>query len=183
MASQTLLEKIGFSLTFDTAIIGFLVVAAFFYGVSMGRKRMVVLLVATYMAYVLLSVTPYLGRVNLDPAREPLLRIGLFVIYILGCYLLLSGTRMGGLLHFSKMKGIKHWWQIFIFAFLQVGFWVSAVLTFFPEEIHLKIAPITGLLFTKDFALFIWFLAPILFVSFIRKKKQAGEEYRGDYPY
>lgn len=180
---QELFTKIGFSLTFDTAIIGFLVVAAFFYGVSMGRKRMVVLLVSTYMAYGLLSVTPSLDRLNIDPTKESLVRIGLFVFYILACYVLLSGTRMGGLLHFSKMKGIKHWWQIFILAFLQVGFWVSAVLTFFPEEINLKIAPITAFLFTKDFALFIWFLAPILFVSFIRKKKQAGDDYQGDYPY
>ena len=69
---------------------------------------MVVLLVSTYMAYVLLVVTPYLDKVNPESAKEPLLRIGLFISYILICYLLLSGTRVGGLLHFSKMKGVDY---------------------------------------------------------------------------
>jgi len=169
---QDLFTKIGFSLTFDTAIIGFLVIAAFFYGISIGRKKVTLLAVSTYIAYALFSTTPYLDTFNLDGTKQAFLHIGVFTMYVLFSYLLLSKTKISSFFHFAKIQGIRHWWQIFILSTLQVGLWVSIVLTLFPEKINLKIAPITELLFTKDNALFFWFLAPILFLGLVRSKKE-----------
>lgn len=178
---QELFAKIGFSLTFDTAIIVFLVIAAFFYGVSIGRRRVMIMLIATYIAYAIYIVVPYLDRIEVDKSTIAFIRIGIFAGLVIACYLLLSGTKVGELFHFTKMQGIKHWWQIFIMGVLQIGLWVSIFLTLFSEKVSLKIAPITDLLFTKDAALFIWFVAPVIFLSFFRKKKerQAYEE-RGE---
>ncbi len=172
MNFQEILTKIGFSITFDTAIIGFLVLAAFFYGLSAGKKRVILLLISTYVGYALLFATPNFNQFGLQLLPYTLLRIALFILYTVVVFWIFSKASFGDLFPFSKMRGIKHWWQIFLLSVLQVGLWVSIVLTLFPEQINLKIAPITELVFTKHNGLFLWLVLPILFLGLIRRRKK-----------
>lgn len=176
---QDLLTKIGFSLTFDTIIVLFLVIAAFLYGISIGRKRMVIILISTYLAFAVFKVTPYLSLIKFkDASHLTFINIGLFLVYLAGFYFLLSGSKLASILNVFPLKGIRFWWQIFVLGILQTGLLVSIALTLSLEKFTIPIAPITELIFTKDLSVYLWFLAPILFLAFLKRKivKKKREE-------
>jgi uncharacterized membrane-anchored protein len=70
-----------------------------------------------------------------------------------------------------------NWWQILLFSFLQVGLFLSVVLSFLPEEIISELAPLTKQIFIGKNVQFGWLLAPILAMVLVgRKGKIKNEE-------
>jgi len=154
--------------TWDLFIILFFIGASFLYGLSLGRDRIIVILVSIYMALAVVNSTPYLKNfetaisINQAFAFRLTTFLGLFVLL----FFLLSRS---ALLRVFGEGSRGSWWQVIIFSIFHVGLLISIVLSFVPAEISQHLAPITRQLFTSEIGKFCWIVLPILSMILIRK--------------
>lgn len=147
--------------TWDLFIVIFFIITVFLYGMSLGRDRIIVILVAIYMSLAVVSNAPLLGifgdadiQVGNYFAFKVTTFLGLFVLL----FFLLSRsalTRTFGKLHSGS------WWQVLVFSVFHVGLLVSITLSFLPTEAVGHLAPLTRQVFASEMAKFLWILAPI----------------------
>ena len=155
--------------TWDMFIILFFVVASFLYGLSLGRDRIIVILVSIYMALAVVNSTPYFNSfettvsINQAFAFKVTTFLGLFVIL----FFLLSRS---AILRVFGEGSRGPWWQVLIFSFLHVGLLISIVLSFVPHEIRQHLAPLTRQLFTSELGQFTWIVLPILAMTMVKKE-------------
>jgi hypothetical protein len=148
--------------TWDLFIVIFFIVTVFLYGMSLGRDRIIVILVSIYMALAVVSNAPMIGRANPNAdiqfgnifAFKVSAFLGLFILL----FFLLSRSAL--MKTFGNMAAGR-WWQVFVFSVFHVGLLVSITLSFLPSDAVGHLAPITRLLFATDIAKFIWIVAPI----------------------
>lgn len=157
--------------SWDLFIVIFALVSAFIYGLSLGRDRIVVVLVAIYMAIVVVGAVPYLETVN--PAQfglpnQAVFQIVLFLLTFVVIFILLGQSALMRTIAASEAPG--RWWQVIVFSLLHVGLMLSVVLSFLPGEAQTQLAPLTRQLFIGREIQFYWIVAPILALALIRHK-------------
>lgn len=149
--------------TWDLFIILFFVVASLIYGVSLGRDRIIVILVSIYMALAIVNHIPFLTGVNsagVSLNDTFALRVSVF----LGVFILLFFF----LSHSALMKTFGHstsqgkFWQVMIYSFLHVGLLISVTLSFFPTDLANVLSPFTQAVFISDIARAIWVTIPVV---------------------
>jgi hypothetical protein len=163
--------------SWDLFIILFFVAAAFIYGMSLGRDRIVVILVSIYMALAVINYAPFLGTVSGTIGIDQIfiVRISAFVTTFLGLFFLLSRSAL--LRTIAKGDENGGWIQVLVFSFLHIGLLISLVLSFLPIEVSANLAPLTLRYFESDIARFFWVAAPIIaMVIFGRATKPSKEE-------
>lgn len=149
--------------TWDLFIILFFVVASLIYGVSLGRDRIIVILVSIYMALAIVNHIPFLTGVN--SAGVSLndmfaLRVSVF----LGVFVLLFFFMS----HSALMKTFGHttsqgkFWHVMIYSFLHVGLLISVTLSFFPTDLANILSPLTQTIFMSDIARALWVTLPVV---------------------
>lgn len=158
----------GFNFTtpsWDLFILIFFIVAVFIYGFSLGRNRIVVILIAIYMALAVVNTAPFIDKwvnkaMTINGVGQVFAyKLGLFLITFALLFFLFSRSR----LLFSVSADQRHsgWWQIPIFSILHIGLLLSIALSFLPPESLLQLAPFTREVFGSDVGRFIWITAPI----------------------
>lgn len=159
---------LGLNLTtpsWDLFILIFFVVAVFIYGFSLGRNRIVVILVAIYMALAVVNSAPFvdtwiakaMGMGNFTQAFG--FKIGLFLVIFALLFFLFSRSTL-----LRNVTGSEHagaWWQVPIFSILHIGLLLSIALSFLPKEMTMQLAPLTREIFTSEIGRFVWITAPI----------------------
>lgn len=149
--------------TWDLFIILFFVVASLIYGVSLGRDRIIVILVSIYMSLAIVNYMPFLTGVNsagVSLNDTFALRVSVF----LGVFILLFFF----LSHSALMKAFGHattqgkFWQVMIYSFLHVGLLISVTLSFFPADLANVLSPFTQSIFMSDIARAIWVTIPVV---------------------
>ncbi len=153
-----------------TAIFIFLAVA-FLYGLSMGRNRLVVVILGTYFSYLLAKNIPWkeLDILGFKEAPSNSVQIFIFLALILGFYFLIPHSslrhtfRLGG-----KNKG--NWWQALLLSILQIGLILEMVMTFLSVKSLNNLNPLAKTVFSGDWPKFLWFLLPILVLMFLRSR-------------
>jgi len=117
--------------TWDLFIVLFFIVGAFLYGMSMGRDRVLVVLISMYMALAVVGNAPILRDINAIQFSfddNVALRIGAFIIIFLLLFFLVSRS---ALLHtIGRGPSSGSWWQTITFSILQVGLFISIAMTF-----------------------------------------------------
>lgn len=157
--------------TWDLFIILFFVITVFLYGMSLGRDRIVVILVSIYMALAVVSNAPFLAHLNASVkigdffAFKITAFLGLFVLL----FFLLSRS---ALLHTFGNLASGNWLQVMIFSTLHVGLLVSITLSFLPKEAAGLLAPMTREIFASETARFAWIVAPIVAMSILRGEQR-----------
>lgn len=152
--------------TWDLFIVLFFVATVFLYGLSLGRDRIIVILMSIYMALAVVSVAPFLGEVNADVAIGKYLAfkvtafLGIFVLL----FFLLSRSVL--LKTFGNLAAGK-WWQVLIFSAFHVGLLVSITISLLPTGALAHLAPLTKTLFASETAKFVWVVAPIGAMAFL----------------
>ncbi len=159
--------------TWDLFILLFFVVGALVYGLSLGRERVVMLIVAVYMALAVVNSAPYLrdfaARISLSQA------FALEITTFLGVFLLLFFfVSKSALSRSFSLDDNGKWWQVLVFSTLHVGLLTSIVLSYLPAAALNNLTPVTRGIFTGDLARFVWILLPVLAMIVIRggKKKE-----------
>jgi len=156
--------------TWDLFILLFFITAGILYGFTLGRARVLFILMSLYIGLAISSNLPFITEKNSQRFglnSVSALRIIVFAACVVGLFLLF--TRIGALSTFSAEAGLAH---VILFSFLHVGLLISIILSFLPETFIASLGPLTKTLFTSDLANFLWILAPIA-AMFLVKKEQS----------
>jgi len=148
--------------TWDLFIVIFFVLTVFLYGMSLGRDRIIVILVSIYMALAVVSSAPMIGKVSPNADIQFGNAFAFKVSAFLGLFILLFFllSRSALMKTFGNMAAGK-WWQVFIFSVFHVGLLVSITLSFLPPSAAEHLAPLTRMMFATDIAKFVWVVVPI----------------------
>lgn len=158
--------------TWDVFILLFFVVGALLYGLSLGRDRVIVILVGIYMALAVVTNAPALSTLNvaLNLNENYVLRISLFLGIFVVVFFLLSRSALLKTIGRSGAPG--SWWQTIVFSVLQVGLLISVTLNFLPREMTQGLTEVTRNIFMSDQGRSAWLILPILFMIVAPSQKQ-----------
>jgi hypothetical protein len=155
--------------SWDLFIFLFFIIATFVYGFTLGRSRIMVLLISTYMAIALIRTAPFLlNTQNVTIGSSPffIVQITAFIAILLLIFFFLANSGLRRAFAANEVQGKA--WQIIGFSILQAGLMVATVLSFLPAAQRAGLLGVTRDLFATDTALFVWTLAPILLMMFVR---------------
>jgi len=154
--------------SWDLFIILFFIVAGFLYGLSLGRDRIIVILISVYMALAVVNSAPFIGNFQADIGINEFFafRISTFVVVFIVLFFLMSRSALLSTIAGSDSRG--SWWQVLLFSFLHVGLLISITLSFLPPSASTHLAPLTQKIFVQDIGRFIWIVAPIVAMMVIK---------------
>ncbi len=162
--------------SWDLFIVLFFVVGALVYGLSLGRDRVIVILVAVYMGLAVVSNTPLLTNLNLSLRINDnvALRITLFLGLFILLFFLLSRSAL--LKTFGGASAPGSWWQTILFSILQVGLLISITLNFLPKEMTKGLSEITRQVFMSDHSRSAWMILPIV-MMILTPRHRSSEKF------
>ena len=163
MNLSLIFSQMGLSAKTAQDVMLFIVVAlvSFVFGMSIGRFKLITMLINIYVAVAILSVFP--KTILPDYTYSLILFLGVIVILtVLGKKIFeipLSGSGAGFL------------WRVFAMSFLEVMLIVSVTLSLVPKKIAMGyVSPDSyTYLVSENFAL-LWMLLPLVFMFMINKK-------------
>lgn len=163
MNLSLIFSQLGFSPKTSQDVMLFLVIAlvSFVFGMSIGRSRLITVLINIYVSMALLSVLP--KGIFPDYTYSVYLFLGVIIL------LTILGKKMFEIQLSGSGKGFL--WRVFVMSFLEVMLLLSVVLTIVPKKIALGYISSNSFdyLVSANFAFF-WMLAPLVFMFLIHKK-------------
>lgn len=167
-----------FTPTWDLFVILFLFIAAFLLGLTIGRNKIIILLIGIYIAIVVINFFPF-GDIFKTPKTDEnfVYPIALFIAIVVIFFFLLSNSALKKVL---KKKGDKSVWWVIFFSLFYIGLLLSVVLSYFPQDLVKTFNPITQKVFMSELAKFLWAVLPVAGMALIRARKRE-REFIGDY--
>lgn len=145
--------------SWDLFLLLFFLIGSLLYGLTLGRDRVVVLMVSIYMGLAVVTNAPYIRDFNASiSVNDVALRIGAFLGVFVLLFFFLSKNALLRSMDTGKHAGL---FQTMMFSFLHVGLLVSVGLSFLPESALGQFSSQMRLLFVSDPARFAWLVAPI----------------------
>ncbi len=171
-SAQTYVTNINWGQpTWDLFIVLFFIIAGFLYGMSLGKDRIIIILISIYMSLAVINTPPVMSVMEQVFA----VKMSTFLIVFIILFFFLSRSALLKALGGSDAQG--KWWQIILFSVLHVGLLVSIVLSFLPPGSIEKLAPLTRSIFTHDYARFAWIIAPIILMILIKGESKKKLRY------
>ena len=170
MTPSSLISNFHFLPSWDLLILVVFAAAAFLYGLSLGRGRLVMLLLATYFSFIVVEfapwniISPYLGLKNGLPS--PTFEIFCFLALLLFFFFLMPGSILT-----IKKRGRAIWLQILILAILQIGLLASIILSFLPAKVLPDLHILVKKFFLGPVPSFVWKTIPLLALVLLRRKR------------
>jgi len=148
--------------SWDVFIIIFFLVASLVYGISLGRDRIFVILVALYMGLAVVKYVPYITEFNAQISVNNgfALNVSVFLGVFIILFFLLSQSALVKTFGSEMNQGAA--WQVIFFSFLQTGLLISVTLSFFPNDLSQWLSPLVQGMFLSDPAKAIWIILPIV---------------------
>lgn len=156
--------------TWDLFIVLFFVVGAFLYGMSLGRDRIIVILLSVYMSLAVINSAPFLKNGSSSFGSEYSAQLTVFIGVFVFLFFLLS--RLGLMRTLGRVMSGGNWLQVLIFSTLHAGLMVSIILSLMPPYALSHFSDVTVRIFTTDTAQFAWIIAPIIAMSLVRKEEK-----------
>jgi len=155
--------------TWDIVILLFVAISVLIYSFTLGRDRIVALLLSTYLSLAVATNLPFMDQISAWINRLGFLsfQVSAFLIVFIVLFIVLSRSSL--LQGLSSLAG--GWWQIILFSLLQVGLLVSIILSFLPAAVLMRLSFFTQIIFTSDLGRFCWITLPILALVFIHGRK------------
>jgi hypothetical protein len=158
--------------TWDLFVILFFVIGAFLYGFSLGRDRIIVILVSIYMSLAVVNTIPLInGDASISVGDVFAFKLTSFFVVFLFLFFLFA--RSGLLRTIAVGDNSGRWYHVLIFSILHVGLIISIAMSFLPPEYLNNFAPQTQQIFISEIGRFVWIIAPIFFMAVT---KRGGEE-------
>lgn len=141
---------------------------ALVYGLSMGRNRLVTVMLGVYLSYFLTRAIPWKDLTFLGTKSGPdsTIQIFIFLALALGFFFAIphsafkSSLRLGG-------RGHGSWWRILVLSILQIGLILALTISFLPVKTVAVLSPLAQSIFIGSVAQFLWLLLPILAIMFL----------------
>lgn len=171
-----LLSKINWSRpSWDLFIFLLFFIIAFLYGFSLGRDRILVILVSIYIALAVVPSFPYMDKLYLDLSISGFaFKVSSFYIVFIVLFFLLSRSALNNLLGAQTTGVGDRLIEVVIFSVLHVGLLVSITLSFLPKEALLGLSPATREVFTSDMGKFLWLIGPVIAMIVFSHHKWRG---------
>lgn len=151
--------------SWDLFLVGFFVVGAGLYGLSLGKDRIVTIMISIYMALAVVAALPqFMLNVKINTSVTVQIT-AFFSVFVILFFFLSRQAVLNSLAPNSHGK----WWQVIVFSFLHVGLLLSVTLSFLPPQLLTKFSPLARLIFTGEWPKFGWIIAPILAMIFVGK--------------
>lgn len=145
--------------SWDLFLLAFFVIGVLLYGLSLGRDRILVIMISIYMGLAIVTNAPYLERFTASVSVNALaLHIGTFLGVFVLLFFLLSRNALVRSFDLGDSAGIG---QTLLFSILHVGLLASVTLSFLPREALAHFSGATQAFFLSDPARFAWLVAPI----------------------
>ncbi len=183
--SANFLQNINWSQpSWDLFIVLFFIIAAFLYGLSLGRDRIIVILVSIYMSLAIVEHAPFISDPNFQQGINNavsqlfVFRISAFLLVFIVLFFMLSRSALVKTIASSDSAG--SWWQVLLFSVLHVGLIVSITLSFLPPEASNHLAPMTRQLFASPNAKFVWIILPIAAMILIKGGASENKKFKYD---
>ncbi len=147
--------------TWDLFIVVFLLVGTLIYGFSMGRDRIIMVMVAVYMALVAATHLPFVPNFGASVALSNgfMIKISTFLGLFVILFFMLTRSALSYAISNNGSDG--KWWHILILAFFQVGMLISVVLSFLPLNWLSHLSGLSQTIFVSPWGKFAWTLLPI----------------------
>lgn len=165
--------------SWDLFIFLLFIIAVFVYGFTLGRSRIILLLLSTYMALSVIHAAALPGTGFGSDASQSLtvgsspffiVQITAFIGAMLLIFFFLSGSALRRALAADDVQGKA--WQIILFSVLHAGLLVASVMSFLPAAQRAGLLDATRTLFATNTALLIWTVAPIIGMMFVKDPKE-----------
>ncbi len=149
--------------TWDVFIVAFYVLAVLLYGLSLGKSRLVVNMVAIYIALVIasaISAVNSTGLFILDGRQMFTLQAVVFLLGFVGLYYLLAKrSPLSRVVHSARKE---EWSHVFAYAMVHVGLIVSSILSFIGDTQVVVLSNVTRIIFMNSIAQFVWIILPVV---------------------
>jgi len=157
--------------TWELIVILFLIGGGFLLGLLLGRNRIFVLLLSSYISYALMSVIPFnkVAPAMFDKEEDFVISIVIFLVLIGLIYFLLSRSILKTT---TRKKGGRSIFQIFFLSLFFIGIIISGIFLFFPKDLESEFSPIITKIFDTSLARTLWLAIPLIFVGLFRRKKR-----------
>jgi len=155
--------------TWDIFILLFFIATILIYGFALGRGRIVTILISTYLSLAVATNMPFMDQLALwlNNTLQFAFQVSAFLAVFVVLFIFLQrSSLLSGLS--SDRGGLL---QTIIFALLQVGLFLSIILSFLPADFVGQLSELVHSLFLTDTAKFIWIIAPIVALIFFHGRK------------
>lgn len=149
--------------SWDGFLMLFFLIASLLYGISLGRNRIVVILVSMYMAMAVVNAMPD-AIMEWALGQELTLQFTTFIGLFLVLFFMLSRSALVATLGAGEEYGGIT--QTVVFSILHVGLLITIAMSFMSPETLGNFSPDTVELFTGEWQVFGWIVAPIVAMLF-----------------
>lgn len=161
------LASIGYPISHDVVLLGLLALGAVLYGLTMGRDRSIVPLLALYIAYVLTLHLPLVGRVNhwlTLPPSPTLPAIWFVAFFLLSLFLFRRAPHI-----VAPGREAGTWWEAILLGVLQIGLAACFIAHLLPANMVAGWSSRLQMIFVGEWGKTFWMTAPLLFLVFMRR--------------
>ena len=167
---------IGAATGWDIFIILVSLIAIFIYSFVLGKNRMILILLSSYFSLTIMKFLPWdrlasISWLGIGQSPAPSLKILIFLALILFFFIFIPRSVLSSALRIRK-RGDASWIQLSILGILQVGLFVSILLSFLPEEATAEFTPVIDKIFLGQGAQFIWIALPLFAITLMKKQKK-----------
>jgi hypothetical protein len=154
--------------TWDLFLVLFFIMGAFIYGFSLGRDRIIVILVSVYMSLAVVDKIPIINH-QAEIALSDVFAFKITSFFVLFLFLFFFFARSGLLRTIAVGDNRGRWYQVVVFSILQIGLIISIAMSFLPADFLAKFSGQIRGLFNSEAAQFFWLVAPLLAMAMIRR--------------
>lgn len=171
------ITNFSWSGSWDWMIILIFLIVAFVYALSMGKNRLVVVILGTYFSFMLTKSVPWseLGFAGIKEAPSSTVQVFIFLAIILGFYFLIPHSALSSALRL-RGRSRSSWWQALVLSILQIGLILSIAISFLTGKIVAGLSPLAKTIFVGPLVQFLWLLLPLLVIMFLRRRRHEIEE-------
>jgi len=157
--------------SWEVILLLFLAGGGFLLGLLLGRDRIFLLLLGSYISYALISVIPFRKILPdlFDRDEDFVVLIVIFLVLIGLIYFLLSRSLLKTAI---RKRGRRSIFQIFFLSLFLIGIIFSVIFSFFPKDLISQFSPVILKIFNTSLARALWLIIPLIFVGLFKKKKR-----------
>ncbi|OGZ34696.1 MAG: hypothetical protein A2Y98_02785 [Candidatus Portnoybacteria bacterium RBG_19FT_COMBO_36_7] len=146
-------------------------------GIGLGRNRLGLIIFSSYFSFIICKFIPWSVFLGSKGVPDVNVRIFLFLAIILGIFFAAPYSGLSGNMRISG-RGRSSFWQVAILGALEVGFIISAIVSFMPKETMTDLGQLAERFFISPLAQFIWLVLPLLGLMALKKKRSylTGED-------
>lgn len=162
--------------TWELVLVLILIGGGFLLSLLLGRNRIFVLLLGSYISFALMSVIPFTKAAPslFDREEDFVISIVIFLVLIGLIYFLLSRSILKTAI---RKKGKRSIIQGFFLGLFLIGIIFSVIFSFFPKDLESAFSPIIKSVFDTSLARTIWLVVPLIFVGLFRRKRKYSTSY------